>query len=338
MNCAMDREGSTMNGVSQTLDAIFDSAYALHDEAQRVANVAVVLAVRSGAEFSKAKALCRHGEFERRIAQEARVSLRTAQLYMQLARGYPELLEPKAQPVALLPGLRHALALLSADDEVKAEVQSRLASGETVSVQEIERLKRQHSAREAELQGTLDGKQAIIDLLEAKLSEKPKETVREVEITPPGYADTQRRAERAARLETELDSARAQLAQFQAEITRNTEAAIRQGFQERQAELDSLEQRKDALERMVAARLDRFSRFNSTLDANQEIADECAKLAVAFGGFAATVSAHDIPGLEPRTRAQAERVRHLIDGAARALDLLLSLPDLPQECEIREAL
>jgi len=122
MSRPMERDATTMNDVSQTLDAVFDSAYALHDEAQRVANVAVVLAVRSGAEFTKAKALCRRGEFEHRIAQESRVSLRTAQRYMQLARGYPELLEPKAQPVALLPGLRHAIALLSADDEVKAEV------------------------------------------------------------------------------------------------------------------------------------------------------------------------------------------------------------------------
>lgn len=164
------------------------------------------------------------------------------------------------------------------------------------------------------------------------------EKIREVEVTPPDYDETKRQAELAAQLQTELEHTQLQLAQIQAEIARNTELAIRRGFQERQAELDSLEQRKEALERMVAARLDRFSRFNAHLDANQEIADECAKLAVAFGGFAATVSAHDIPGLEPRTRAQAERVRHLIDGAAQALDLLLSLPDLPQECEVREAL
>lgn len=163
------------------------------------------------------------------------------------------------------------------------------------------------------------------------------EKIREVEITPPDYADTQRRAEQTERLETELASAQAQLIQLQAEIARRTEEAIRRGFQDRRAELDTLEQRKDTLERMVTARLDRFSRFSATLDANQEIADECAKLAVAFGGFAATVSAHDIPGLDPRTRAQAERIRHLIDGAAQALDLLLSLPDLPQEFDVHEA-
>jgi len=157
-----------------------------------------------------------------------------------------------------------------------------------------------------------------------------------LEVPPSDYDETKRRAERAAQLQTELERAQAQLAQLQSQIARNTEAAIRRGFQDRQAELDSLEQRKDALERMVAARLDRFSRFNATLDANQDIADECAKLAVAFGGFTATVSAHEIPGLEPRTRAQAQRVRHLIAGAARALDLLLSLPDLPRECEVRE--
>jgi hypothetical protein len=58
---------------------------------------------------------------------------------------------------------------------------------------------------------------------------------------------------------------------------------------------------------------------------------------VAFGGFAATVGSHELSGLDPRTRAQAERVRHLIDGAAKALDGLLSLPDLPREYEVQES-
>ena len=320
-----------------SLGALAAEINLLHDEAERHATTAVVYAARCGDRLLKAKAQVIHGQWLDWLAAHCKVERNQAAKYMRLAREMPELVDPNGCPGIHLPGIKHAIALLSADDEVKAEVHSRLAAGETVTVQEIERLKREHSAREAELQGTLSGKQAIIELLEAKLAEKPKETVREVEVAPPDYADTQHRAEQAAQLQTELDSAQAQLAQLQAEIARNTEAAIRQGFQERQAELDSLEQRKEALERMVAARLDRFSRFNATLDANQEIADECAKLAVAFGGFAATVSAHDIPGLEPRTRAQAERVRHLIDGAAGALDLLLSLPDLPQEGEVREA-
>jgi len=57
-----------MNDITQALDTLFDSAYAYHDEAERVATTAVVLAARAGAEFTKAKALCRHGEFEARIA------------------------------------------------------------------------------------------------------------------------------------------------------------------------------------------------------------------------------------------------------------------------------
>jgi len=163
------------------------------------------------------------------------------------------------------------------------------------------------------------------------------ERTREVEVTPPDYEETKRQAELAATLQSELEQAQAQLSQLSTEIARKIEAGTQRGLRERQAELDHLEQRKDALERMVAARMERFTRFNATLDANQEIADECGKLASAFGGFTATVSSHEIPGLSPRTRAQAERVRHLIDGAASALDLILSLPDLPTEYEIRQA-
>ena len=179
-------------------------------------------------------------------------------------------------------------------------------------------------------------KQRAQNAEEALVNQTPGIIEKILEVPPPDYDDAKRRADRAAHLQSELDTARAQITQFQAEIARNTEDAIRRGFQHRQAELDTLEERKESLERMVAARLDRFSRFNATLDANQDIADECAKLAVAFGGFTAIVSAHEIPGLEPRTRAQAERVRHLVDGAARALDLLLSLPDLPQEYAVGE--
>jgi chromosome segregation ATPase len=258
----------------------------------------------------------------------------------------PELLNANGNSRLHLPGINHAIALLSADDDVKAEVQARIDAGASITVREIEELKRQAKASEhwkecaqAAQSQAIEWKQKAMEAENALARQTPQiiERTLEVEVIPPDYDETKRQAELAATLQSELEQAQAQLSQLSTEIARKIEAGTQRGLRERQAELDHLEQRKDALERMVAARMERFTRFNAVLDANQEIADECGKLASAFGGFTATVSSHEIPGLSPRTRAQAERVRHLIDGAARALDLILSLPDLPTEYEIREA-
>jgi hypothetical protein len=244
-----------MNEVSQTLDAVFDAAYVLHDESQRVATTAVVLAARAGAEFMKAKALCRHGEFEARIERDARVSLRSSQLYMQLARGYPELLEPKAQPVAPLPGIRHAIAMLSADDEVKTEVQARLEAGETVSVREIEALKREAQLeRETrqQLSAKLDQVQKQNQVLHDNLaaaSEREQRTYRELQANEANIAaladEKSQAAIEAARREAEaaqqrVDELREELAHRERQKTFAIREGIQNGLAARQTEVDGL--------------------------------------------------------------------------------------------------
>jgi hypothetical protein len=51
---------------------------------------------------------------------------------MKLASAMPELLTPNWKSTSNLQGIEHAVALLTASDDVKAKVQSWLDAGETV--------------------------------------------------------------------------------------------------------------------------------------------------------------------------------------------------------------
>jgi chromosome segregation ATPase len=158
----------------------------LHDEAERHATTAVVYAARCGEKLLKAKAAIGHGQWLDWLAANCRVKERQARKYMTLANEMPELLEPNRHPGADLLGIKHAIALLTADDEVKAEVQARLDAGETVSVRAIEKLKREAQAERetrqqlaAKLQDAQHQNQILHDNL-AAASEREQRSYREL--------------------------------------------------------------------------------------------------------------------------------------------------------------
>ncbi|MBM4199686.1 MAG: DUF3102 domain-containing protein [Gammaproteobacteria bacterium] len=259
-----------------SLGALAAEINLLHDEAERHATTAVVYAARCGDRLLKAKVQVVHGQWLDWLAAHCKVERSQAAKYMRLAREMPELLDPNGCPGIHLPGIKHAIALLSADDEVKAEVHSRLAAGETVTVQEIERLKREHSAREAELQGTLSGKQAIIELLEAKLAEKPKETVRDV--VPEDYEPSKARVtaletsieqtrQEAQTAKQRVDELREELAHRERQKTYAIREGIQNGLAARQAEVDALNR---AIEKAEAELTDYRQRLKDRTGAEHE--------------------------------------------------------------------
>jgi hypothetical protein len=72
-----------------------------------------------------------HGEFGKWLEEHCAVKERQAQSYMKLAKEKPDFLN--TQSTAVL-GIDAAIALLSAPEEVKAEVQEKLALGESVII------------------------------------------------------------------------------------------------------------------------------------------------------------------------------------------------------------
>ena len=77
-----------------------------HGQCENAARSAVQHAIRAGELLVDAKARCQHGTWKRWIEEHCGFSLRTAQLYMGIARDVPKLPAAKAQRVALLPSLR----------------------------------------------------------------------------------------------------------------------------------------------------------------------------------------------------------------------------------------
>ena len=228
----------------------------LHDEAERHATQAVVYAARCGDRLLKAKAQVGHGQWLDWLAANCRVKDRQAAKYMRLAREMPELLEPNSQSTANLPGLEHAVALLGADDEVKAEVQTRLDAGETVSVREIERLKKEAAAEKEtsrQLAAKLQDAQRQIRIQDDNLAayaERDRRSYRELTETQ-GRIDTlvdekshaaiEQARQEAQAAQLRVDELREELAHRERQKAFAIREGIQNGLAARQAEIDSLD-------------------------------------------------------------------------------------------------
>ena len=105
---------TTRNELQPTaLPALAERANAAHKACETVANEAVQHAIDSGNALIEAKALCKHGTWQPWLADNFDGSMRTGQIYMQLAREAPKL-EAKAQRVALLT-LRDTIAAVASN-------------------------------------------------------------------------------------------------------------------------------------------------------------------------------------------------------------------------------
>jgi hypothetical protein len=115
---------------------------ALNEQANIYANQALVYAAKCGQKLLLAKAQCNHGQFKSWLDENCKTSYTVAKKYMRLAADMPQLLDSKGAASPLL-GLSQAIELLSATEEVKTEVTTRIEAGEDVTIKEIQRLKKE---------------------------------------------------------------------------------------------------------------------------------------------------------------------------------------------------
>ena len=196
----------------------------LHEEAEKHANMAVIYAARCGAKLLEVKASLEHGQWLPWLNTNTTVSYDKSAKYMRIAKDMPELLVANFASTQNLPGITQALALIAADEDTKAIVQERLDAGESVTVREIEELKRQAAEKESEIAGLKARQQSLLaekegitqklakDLEKEKSKRKQAEAItkasdREKELARQ-KADAEARAERLA---SELASAKAQI-------------------------------------------------------------------------------------------------------------------------------
>jgi len=228
----------------------------LHDEAERHAGMAVVYAARCGEKLIKAKAAVGHGQWIPWLEANCRVSRRQASRYMRLAKEMPELIGANGTSTSHLPGMEHAIALLSATDEVKAEVQERLDAGATVTVREIKELKRaaqaERQAREqltAEL-GQLQRLNQALNLNLEAASEREQRTYKELVETQEKItaiaAERSRETVEQTRHEMQavqqrVEELRHQLEQLERDKKNAIREGVKSGLAQRQEELNQLE-------------------------------------------------------------------------------------------------
>lgn len=227
----------------------------LHEQAEQHANWAVVYAARCGEQLLKAKAAVEHGQWLNWLEAHCRVKKSQAAKYMKLAQAMPELLTSNFHPSGNLLGINQAVALLSADEDVKAEVQARIDAGETVTVSAIEALKREAQAeREAREQlaaelGHLRRMNQALNLNLEAASEREQRSYRELletreqigrladEKSQAALEQAQQEAQAAGQ---RVDELRQELAHRERQKAYAIREGIQHGLAQRQAEVDAL--------------------------------------------------------------------------------------------------
>ena len=227
----------------------------LHEAAEQHASQAVVYAARCGEKLCQAKEALGHGQWLPWLEASCRVKERQARKYMKLAREMPELLDPNRHSSADLLGINHAIALLTADEEVKTEIQSRLDAGESVTVREIEQLKRQLKQVEVtrdQLVQKVDqaeDRNRALDLNLAAASEREQRSYRELR-------ETQQRIDELAETKANqaIESVRGDLKSAQDQVE-SLKQSLHQAEEERKAAIQrgvnyGLAQRQEELNRI----------------------------------------------------------------------------------------
>ena len=140
------------------------------DQANNLADQALVCAAKCGERLLRVKNNLQAGEFVAWVEGNTTVKKTKAYGYVKIATEMPELLGDSFRTCGM--GVRHALELLSAPEEIREEVTAKIEAGEDVTVKEIQRLKKEASDAQLKaesLQNDLIGKTQALDASEAKV-------------------------------------------------------------------------------------------------------------------------------------------------------------------------
>ena len=305
------------------LSALAAEINLLHDEAERHATQAVVYAARCGQKLLQAKAAVNHGQWLDWLAANCRVKKSQATKYMRLTQAMPELLESNFQSTGNLPGFEQAVALLGADDTVKAEVQSRLDAGETVSVREIEKIKREAQAERdarqqlaAKLQQAERQNQVLHDHL-AATSEREQRSHRELvetqerianlakqqaeaaiaEAQQEARAAVERAREEAQAAQQRVDALRRDLQQAEADRQDAIQRGVNYNLAQRQVELDRLERDIQHAEKNLASFRQKLREISSAEYENQRLNMDAEKVLREIVLFGTTLNLYECEGI-----------------------------------------
>ena len=127
-----------------TLTTLAIKINGFNDQVEFHKDSAIVSAAKCGAELNEAKELKPIEGWESWLATNcSKVKVRNAQRYMKLAKEMPQLLDNSKTSTSSFLGLSQAIEILSATEEVKTGVIEKIESGETVTIAEIKRMKKE---------------------------------------------------------------------------------------------------------------------------------------------------------------------------------------------------
>lgn len=148
-----------------TLSTLAVEINLLNEQVEHHKNQAVIYAARTGEKLLLAKAQCKHGEFGNWLKENCTVSPSYANSFMKLSTDMPQLLNSHS---SVNIGLKQAIALLNAPEEIREEVTAKIESGEDVTIKEIQRLKKEAADLLAEKESTQKDLMFTKSMLEAE--------------------------------------------------------------------------------------------------------------------------------------------------------------------------
>lgn len=198
------------------------------NEAKASVNRAVDYAVEFGSVLNAVKKGLPHGNFLPWIEANCTFSYMTATQYMKMAKCVPSLEPNIKRTLDLLPNITSIIQVLTASEEVKAEVLTALDNGEKLNAEDIKKIKREKAKAEKE-------------------KEEAANKANELELAL--KAQEQRNSELNAALTAErqgvLRAVDEKLAEQKQEITQQVRAEVEEQAQESIASLE-----KDYLEKI----------------------------------------------------------------------------------------
>ena len=286
----------------------------LHEAAEQHASQAVVYAARCGEKLIQAKASLGHGQWLPWLEANCRVKKSQAAKYMSLAKEMPELLTANFQSTGSLPSLEYAASLLSASEEVKAEIQSRLDAGESVTVREIDQLKRELKQVEAtrnqlvQKVDQIEERNRALDLNLAAASEREQRSYRELRETQQRIDElAESKANQAIEsvrgdlksAQDQVESLKQSLHQAEEERKAAIQRGVNYGLAQRQQELNRLERDIQAAENNLDSFRQKLRDISSAEYENQRLNMDAEKVLREIVLFGTTLNLYESDEIFP---------------------------------------